>query len=102
LTTDFDVFAMRETVKSVKRLVAEPAWTGYVTGPSGDSFVAAIDDPSIDAYVREVTTTIFHPVGTAAMASASSSAGVVNPDLTLKGANGVRIVDASIFVSSSL
>ncbi|KAF8194628.1 hypothetical protein BJ912DRAFT_1141461 [Pholiota molesta] len=97
LTTDFDVFAMRETVKSVKRLVAEPAWAGYVTGPSGDSFVAAIDDPSIDAYVRDVTTTIFHPVGTAAMASASSSAGVVNPDLTLKGANGVRIVDASIF-----
>ncbi|KAF9477055.1 alcohol oxidase [Pholiota conissans] len=97
LTTAFDIFAMRETVKSIKRLVATPAWADYVTGPFGDSFVAAVDDASIDAYVRDVTTTIFHPVGTAAMAPASSNAGVVNPDLTLKGANGLRIVDASVF-----
>ncbi|KAF8962410.1 hypothetical protein BDZ97DRAFT_1939825 [Flammula alnicola] len=96
LTTDFDIFTMREAVKAVQRFAGAPAWSDYVTGPFG-SFASATDDTSIETYVRGLTTTIFHPVGTAAMAPASSTFGVVNPDLTLKGADGIRIVDASVF-----
>jgi len=89
---------MREAVKAVKRFVSAPAWKDYIIGPFGESFQSATDDKSIDAYVRELTTTIFHPVGTASMSPVNAKSGVVNPDLSVKGTDGLRIVDASVFV----
>ncbi|KDR81186.1 hypothetical protein GALMADRAFT_61126 [Galerina marginata CBS 339.88] len=97
LTTEFDIFTMRETVKAIQRFVAAPAWAGYVTSPFGTAFSAAKTDPLIDTYVRGLASSLFHPVGTASMASKSSTTGVVNPDLTVKGTEGLRVVDASIF-----
>ncbi|KAF8963769.1 hypothetical protein BDZ97DRAFT_1919542 [Flammula alnicola] len=97
LATDFDIFTMREAVKAIGRFAGAPAFSDYVVGPFGDSFSAAVDDSSIDAYVRGLMTTIFHPVSTASMSSVHASSGVVNPDLKVKGADGLRIVDASVF-----
>jgi len=102
LTTDMDIFAMRESVKSINRFVGQPALADYVVSRFGNNFASADDDSTIDAYVRSLTTTIFHPVGTAAIAPRNSNNGVVNPDLTVKGADGLRVVDASVFVSLSL
>ena len=99
LSTDFDITATREAVKAIKRLAAAPAFSDYIVAPYGAAFAAATTDANIDAYVRGLTTTIFHPTGTSSMASASSDNGVVNPDLTVKGAEGLRVVDASVFVS---
>lgn len=92
---------MRESVKTIKRFVAAPAFSDYVIGPFGTPFSTATTDAQIEDYVRGLTTTIFHPVGTAAMSSKLSKSGVVNPDLTVKGIEGLRIVDASVFVSNS-
>ena len=89
---------MREAVKAILRFTKAPAWSDYVIGPFGDTFAKAKSDAQIDAYVRGLTTTIFHPVGTASMSSPKSTSGVVNPDLTVKGTDGLRIVDASVFV----
>ncbi|KAF8958368.1 hypothetical protein BDZ97DRAFT_1923812 [Flammula alnicola] len=86
LTTDFDIFAMREAVKAIKRLAGAPAFSNYAT-----------TDAAIESYVRGLTTTIFHPVGTAAMSTSSSKSGVVGPDLKVKGADGLRVIDASVF-----
>ncbi|KIM44803.1 GMC oxidoreductase [Hebeloma cylindrosporum] len=97
LTTEFDIFTMREGVKAVKRFAAAPAFSDYVVGPFGDSFSAATTDAATDDYVRGLTTTIFHPVGTASMSRSFSKHGVVNPDLTVKGVDGLRVVDASVF-----
>lgn len=102
LTTEFDIFTMREAVKAIKRFLAAPAFSSHVSGPFGTSFSGATDDASIESYVRGLTTTIFHPVGTASMSSQTAKTGVVNPDLTVKGTVGLRIVDASVFVSLSL
>ncbi|KAF8192528.1 hypothetical protein BJ912DRAFT_1095103 [Pholiota molesta] len=94
LTTDFDVAVMRESVKSTRRFVSAPAWADYVIGP----IVPGLDtDDEIDNFVRTTTTTIFHPSGTAGMAAFNSSNGVVNPDLSVKGTLGLRVVDASVF-----
>ncbi|KAF9479148.1 alcohol oxidase [Pholiota conissans] len=100
LTTEFDIFTMREAVKSSIRFSKAPAWSDYITGPFADGFqnaFSATDDSVIDQYVREVMTTIFHPMGTAAMGTFNSTSAVVNPDLTVKGASGLRIVDGSVF-----
>ncbi|KAF8154533.1 aryl-alcohol oxidase [Crassisporium funariophilum] len=96
LTSAFDIFTMRESVKAVKRFVAASAWSSYVVSPFG-ALASTTTDDAIDAYVRGLSTTIFHPVGTAAMTSTSAKYGVVNPDFTVKGTDGLRIVDASIF-----
>jgi choline dehydrogenase len=40
--------------------------------------------------VGEIATTIFHPVGTAAMGT------VVDPQLKVKGVSALRVIDASI------
>ncbi|KAF8164815.1 hypothetical protein B0H34DRAFT_647925 [Crassisporium funariophilum] len=94
VTTAFDKFALREAVKAVKRFVAAPSFADYITGPYGST--AGTSDADIDAHVRALSSTVFHPVGTAAMSAAGAQWGVVNPDLKLKGAYGVRIVDASV------
>ncbi|KAF8874753.1 hypothetical protein BD779DRAFT_1613535 [Infundibulicybe gibba] len=55
LNSDFDLFAMREAIKSAKRFFAAPVWKDY-----------------------------------------GANYGVVGPDLLVKGASGLRIVDASV------
>ncbi|KAH9475797.1 Pyranose dehydrogenase 1 [Psilocybe cubensis] len=95
LGSDFDLFTMREAIRSVQRFLSSPAWKGYVIGPFGALATANTDD-QLNAYIRAGANTVFHPFGTSAMSPKSSSHGVVNPDLLLKSAKGLRIVDASV------
>lgn len=60
------------------------------------------DDFKLLNYAQENTQTIWHPVGTARMSPQNASWGVVDPRLRLKKVNGVRVVDASVFVSGSI
>ena len=41
---------------------------------------------------------MWHPIGTARMGPAEGPVGVVDPRLRVKGAVGLRVVDASVFV----
>ncbi|PPQ80124.1 hypothetical protein CVT25_001423 [Psilocybe cyanescens] len=103
LHTEFDIAAMRDSVKSSLKFAAAPAFSDYISDRYGSAFQQATTDAKIDAYVRSLTTTIFHPFGTAAMSRESAKFGVVNPDLTVKKTEGLRIVDASVipYVPSS-
>lgn len=96
-STEFDRYTMREAFKMSRRFLSGPAWSDYIVKPlqlDGEP----IDD-EIDAYFRQATGSIYHPVGTAAMTAENAGFGVVNPDFRVKGVCGLRIVDASIFVS---
>ncbi|RXW12904.1 hypothetical protein EST38_g12951 [Candolleomyces aberdarensis] len=95
LATDFDRYTMRESVRAIKRFAAANAWSDYIVEPVGN--LAAQTDEGIDAYVRSVSSTILHPVGTASMSPRNAAWGVVDPELRLKGVEGVRIVDASVW-----
>jgi choline dehydrogenase len=58
-------------------------------------------DTDIRDYVRHNLTTIYHPVGTCAMGgdsklAASRLASVVDPELRVRGIDGLRVVDASV------
>ncbi|KAI0357960.1 alcohol oxidase [Trametes cingulata] len=100
LSTPFDRAAMRTAVRSAARFASAPAWRGFLTGQAGDFAAVNISsDDALDAWARAQTSTIWHPVGTARMGrcgDASGSGSVVNPDLTVRGARGLRIVDASV------
>ncbi|KAJ8516162.1 hypothetical protein ONZ45_g6504 [Pleurotus djamor] len=94
LTNALDVRMYREAYKAVRKFISAPVFDGYILGPYGEA--NATTDDEIDAYVRKYTTSVWHPVGTAAMSPANSRKGVVNPDLAVKGVSGLRVVDASI------
>ncbi|KAF9528605.1 hypothetical protein CPB83DRAFT_853938 [Crepidotus variabilis] len=95
VTTDFDKFTLRESVRAVKRFAAAPAWSGYITKPYGT--LAGTSDADIDSHVRQLASSVHHPVGTAAISSASSAVGVVDTELRVKGVDGLRVVDASVW-----
>ncbi|KAF9458880.1 aryl-alcohol-oxidase from pleurotus Eryingii [Collybia nuda] len=95
LNTDFDIFALVESVKISRRFFAAKAWEGYILDPVGELGTAETDE-EIEAYVRKNVNGIWHAVGTAMMTSKDAGYGVVDPDLKVKGVNGLRIVDGSI------
>jgi len=97
LSDDFDLAVLREAVKSSRRYVAGPAWNNYVLGPQG-AVSSAKTDAELDASIRENALAFTHPVGSAGMSAKDAAYGVVDPDLTVKGIAGLRVVDASILV----
>jgi choline dehydrogenase len=54
----------------------------------------AVSDADILAYLRSTTATAFHPVGTCRMGVGEDA--VVDPELRVRGIDGLRVADASI------
>ncbi|KAI0687624.1 aryl-alcohol oxidase-like protein [Cytidiella melzeri] len=99
LNSDFDIYTMRESIKSMRRFTNAPAWKDWIIAEYGD-FANAQTDDQIEAYARASAETINHVSGTAAMGKTGSKgagSGVLNSDLTVKGTVGLRVVDASAF-----
>ena len=104
-------------VKAVRRFLNASVWDDYVVSQFGPGGLAHTDE-EIEHYVRNQTATIYHPVGTARMSAVGAKSGgvwlaalmalpiliglrraVVNPDLRVKNAKGLRVIDASVIVS---
>ncbi|MEU3756667.1 GMC oxidoreductase [Streptomyces olivoreticuli] len=54
-------------------------------------------DEEISEYARKVAHTVYHPAGTCRMGAADDPQAVVDPQLRVRGLEGVRIADASVF-----
>ena len=96
LSTPTDRAIMRAAIRSARAFVSAPAWSGYILNEFGPS-AAAHTDAELDAYARDNADTIDHPVGTVPMGAGDG--GALHSDLRVKGTVGLRIVDASAFVS---
>ncbi|KZS90467.1 alcohol oxidase [Sistotremastrum niveocremeum HHB9708] len=97
LTSEVDIRIGREAIKTARRAYSSPVFDGFVVKEYGPN-PNAMTDPEIEEMIRHSGTTFFHALGTAQLAPfhADVKAGVVNPDLTVKGVKGLRIVDASV------
>jgi choline dehydrogenase-like flavoprotein len=85
-----------EAMRYARRMVRETALRDWVVRealPVGES------DEEIAAYVRESSNTVYHPSGTCRMGAEDDAGAVVDPALRVRGLDGVRIADASIFPS---
>ncbi|KXN83424.1 Alcohol dehydrogenase [acceptor] [Leucoagaricus sp. SymC.cos] len=95
LTSPIDMLFAREAVRSSRKFFTAKAWNGYVLDEAPPS-ANAISDDELDAFIREFSTTAWHPVSTVAMSPGGASYGVVDPDLKVKNVKGLRVVDASV------
>ncbi|MEL6287777.1 MAG: GMC family oxidoreductase [Pseudomonadota bacterium] len=55
------------------------------------------DDDALFAYVAETCETVYHPSGTCRMGREDDPLAVVTPDLRVRGCQGLRVADASVF-----
>ncbi|KAJ7318172.1 GMC oxidoreductase-domain-containing protein, partial [Mycena albidolilacea] len=95
LQSDVDVFTGREAIKKVLKLFKAPTWRDYIIAPIED--LENLSDEELDEHIRNSASTAFHLIGTAAMSARDARYGVVDPDLVVKGASRLRIIDASVF-----
>jgi len=96
LASPFDQFVAVESVKSIRRFITASPWNGFISGQFGNVGDAQTDG-EILAAIRQAARTIFHPTCTARMSPKNAKWGVVDPELLVKGAIGLRVVDASVF-----
>ena len=96
LSTPEDRQVAADAIRVTRKLMKQHALSNYhpseyLPGPSvGD------DDASLAKAAGDIGTTIFHPVGTAKMGSASDPLAVVDERLRLHGLKGLRVVDVSV------
>ncbi len=89
----FDLRMMVECAKLSRELFSQKAFDAYRGAPI---FPARNDlsDGELVEFVRAKAETVYHPVGTCRMGSDELS--VVDPQLRVRGVEGLRVVDASV------
>ncbi|MEV8122909.1 GMC oxidoreductase [Streptomyces sp. NPDC085944] len=97
--TDEDGYDAQTLVDGVKiaREIArtEPfaSWLKREVFPGPD----VTDDDRLSELLRKAHHTVYHPAGTCRMGAADDRLAVVDPELRVRGLEGVRVVDASVF-----
>ena len=89
----FDLKMMLECAKLPRTLLAQPAFDAYRGAPIYPER-NDLSDSELIAYIRAKAETVYHPVGTCRMGSDDAS--VVDPQLRVRGVEGLRVIDASV------
>ena len=91
-----DMERLKKGVGLLREVFAQPAFDpfrGQELSPGED----VREDADIEAWIRRTADTMFHPVGTCRMGADDDS--VVDDELRVRGVEGLRVADASIFPS---
>lgn len=92
LSDDRDMAVLRAGVRMIYRIFETPPLVDYA--PEDRHPVDLDDDAALDAIIRARADTVYHPVGTCRMGADADS--VVDPQLRLRGLDGLYVADASI------
>lgn len=93
---DYDGRTLVDGIKLAREIAATEPLAGWLRrevcpGPE------ITGDEELSAYARSVAHTVYHPAGTCKMGAADDETAVVGPDLKIRGLDGIRIADASVF-----
>lgn len=94
----YDEQIMLAGVHLAREIAAQPAlepWNPRELTPDSDM----TEDAALSEYVRRTANTVYHPAGTCRMGDPADAATVVGPDLRVRGVDGLRVADASVFPS---
>lgn len=94
LATDHDRRAMREIVRRMREIGAQPTMQAFIAeelapGSSEHS------DAQLDAFVRRTAITLHHPVGTCKMGADGDPLAVLDEQMRVRGVQGLRVVDGA-------
>jgi choline dehydrogenase-like flavoprotein len=93
-----DARFLLDGMKLVREIMASPRLRDVVTGEllPGPEFP---DEASLAKELPNRIHTVYHPVGTCRMGAAGDPRAVVDPELRVRGVEGLRVADASIMPS---
>jgi choline dehydrogenase len=98
LSRDEDVRALVAGVRFLRKLTQTQPFRRMVTGeltPGSD----AVSDEHLANYVRKVTSTNWHPVGSCRMGPDTDPSAVLDANLRVRGTENLRVFDASMMPS---
>lgn len=95
LSTRRDLDALLAGTRIARDIFAQKAFDGR-RGDELEPGSGRRTDADIEAWIRNRSESIYHPVGTCKMGPASDAAAVVDGQLRVRGVAGLRVVDASI------
>ena len=99
LATDEDRRVAADSLRTVRRIVAQPALARFHPQEFLPGSRVGDDEAGLIKAAGDVGTTIFHPVGTAKMGRDSDPFAVVDERLRVIGLDGLRVIDASVMPS---
>lgn len=95
LATGNDRRRIRQGLRMVRETFAQASLRPFI-GREVAPGLARDSDAELDAHVRDTAITVHHPLGTCAMGPDNDPMAVVDSELRLRGAEGLRVVDASV------
>jgi choline dehydrogenase-like flavoprotein len=95
LATEADREVAVASLRWARRIASQPALARYAPQEFRPGAAIETDEDLLTA-AKALATTIFHPVGTAAMGTADDPLAVVDERLRVRGLDGLRVVDASV------
>ncbi|WP_076590859.1 GMC family oxidoreductase [Herminiimonas arsenitoxidans] len=93
LSTDTDRRHSADLLRLMRKIITQPALRPYVVEETIPGAAYASDEEIVDAYFK-CGSTAFHVAGTCRMGADAAS--VVDPQLRVRGVQGLRVVDTSI------
>nr|BFE53998.1 GMC family oxidoreductase N-terminal domain-containing protein [Saccharothrix mutabilis subsp. capreolus] len=93
LTAEADLPTFVRALRFSERLFDTEAFKPIVRGPLAP-WPGRVDDDTLAQTVRDLASTMFHPVGTCRLGRDGDA--VVDPELRVRGVAGLRVVDASV------
>jgi choline oxidase len=94
----YDRTVMVAGLKLMRDIAAQPALARLIDREWLPGAEVA-DDESLWQFARRTTNTTYHPAGTCRMGRADDAMAVVDPQLRVRGIDGLRIADGSVFPS---
>ncbi|WP_033325346.1 GMC family oxidoreductase [Streptomyces yerevanensis] len=93
---DYDGRTLVDGIRIAREIAkSEPlaSWLKREVAPGPD----VTGDEELSVYARSVAHTVYHPAGTCRMGDSDDQLAVVDPELRIRGLDGIRIADASVF-----
>ncbi|MHA1565590.1 MAG: GMC oxidoreductase, partial [Alphaproteobacteria bacterium] len=88
----------RQCLRLTREIIGQPAFDAYRDGEIQPGKDVRSDD-EIDAWVAENAESAFHPSCTCKIGGADDALAVLDPKCRVRGVDGLRVVDSSVFPS---